>query len=368
MRLVRGAGLLLLLGGSAQTWCQATATGLSLEAETQRVSAFLDGQLADDEKAAVAHRGAAAHTLARWLVRASAPLPWTDGAWRFGAFADSQAWVMGDSVRALAFLNNKEVGSQNASHGFNVQSQFMRRTGLTLSTTWEAAILQSHNLHVTTQLKYYAVNEFKASHVRGALTETVAGAIGLQAQTVEQNLGGQTLFVKPDRTLGHGFALDASVKLINAEGSFLAIAVEDLGPAVTLPSVLRTSQSANTNTVSFDANGYIHFAPLLSGQYASEQIRVVFAPTWSAALAWRLNSRWDWLASAESTQTVHQVSSGLRLSSNGQQFTGLIHVGKDLPGSLEVAWRSKWTTLAIRADALSPQFARIWGMKATVLF
>ncbi len=367
MRLVRGA-CLWLLAGSAHMGCQALDSGFALEAESLRVSSFLDGQLADDEKAVVAHSRAPAHTLARTRLRASAPVPWTDRSWRMGAFADSQAWVIGDSVRALAFYNNKEAGSQNASHLFDAQSQFMRRTGLTLGTSWETALGQSHNLQVTTQLKYYAVNEFKASHVRGALTETVAGAIGLQAQTVEQNLGGQSLFVKPDRALGHGFALDAALTLTNAQGSHLTFAVEDFGPAVTLPSVLRTTQNANTNTVSYDANGYIHFAPLLTGQYASEQIRVVFAPTWSAALAWRLKPNLEWLASAESTQTVHQISSGLRLESNGQQFTGLIHLGKDLPGSLEVAWKSKWTALAIRADALSPQYARVWGVKASVQF
>lgn len=367
MRLVRGA-CLWLLAGLAHMGCQAQAAGFALEAESLRVSSFLDGKLADDEKAAVAQANAAAHTLARTLLRASAPVPWTDGSWRMGAFADSQAWIMGNSVRALAFYNNKEVGTQNASHAFDVQSQFMRRTGLTLGATWETAVLQSHQLALAAQLKYYAVNEFKASHVRGALTETVAGSIGLQAQTVEQNLGGQSLFVTPERALGYGFALDAALKLANAQGSHLTLAVEDWGPAVTLPSVLRTTQSANTNTVSFDANGYIHFAPLLTGQYASEQIRVVFAPTWSASLAWRLKPDLEWLASAESTQSVHQISSGLRLGSNGQQFTALVHFGKDLPASVEVGWQGKWARLAIRADALSPQFARIWGMKASVQF
>ena len=357
---------MLLWAASINAWGQAALTGPRFEAESLRVSSFLDGHLVSDEKAMVAHAQATAHTLAQTRIRISVPVPFVDSAWQVGAFTDSQAWVMGDSVRALAFFNNQQVASQNASYGFDVQSQSIRRTGVTLATSWEMALPQAFALQLATQVKYFSVDEFKASHVRGSLTETVAGAVGLQAQTVEQHLGGQSLFVKPERVLGYGLALDAALKLVNGRGSHVTLAVEDLGPAITLPSVLRTSQNANTQTVSYDTNGYIHFAPLLTGQYAIERLQVVFAPTWSTAWVWQLRPGLHVLASAQTTQTVQQVSAGLTMSAMGQLFTGKIHGGKELPASLELAWTSKHIALAWRADALSPHQARVWGVAASL--
>lgn len=344
------------------------AQGLRLEASQLRLSGFLDGVLAQDEKAYVAHPNSPASLLAKAIVAIDAPLPFIPGRWRVGVFADSQTLASGTGVRALAFVNNQEVGRPGDQHGIDVRAQHMRRRGLSLEGQWQWALSAKSDLTLAVKGKAFSVTDFKASQVQGVLAVGLTGNVGLQAQSREEALGGQSLFVPTQPTLGQGVAVDFALRWQDASGHHVEGSIRDFGPAAMLPSVLRTTQKANTQTVSFDSNGYLHFAPVLSGQYTNVPVEASYAPTWSVKGGWAFKPGWQLLAGATQTGAVDYQEVGFSVATATGHWRAQILSGSTLPLALELAWRHGPFQLAWQGDTLSPASARVWGFKAVVQF
>jgi hypothetical protein len=170
------------------------------------------------------------------------------------------------------------------------------------------------------------------------------------------------LFVNPPKILGWGGSLDFSLRADGQDGSFFHAAVEDLAPPITLKSVLRHERNANTNNVSFDADGYIQFAPLISGRYADQRVRLRLPPTLHTQVGRRLTPSITGIAGWQSTKSIDQFSLGLQWNLQNHQFTSTVFTGSNMPASVELRWQNSHFHLAWRADALSPSKARVWGI------
>jgi hypothetical protein len=343
-------------------------TGVVFRLQELRVSGFLDGNLLADDRAPVVHPNAAGLTYAIAQAETSFPVPGLDQSWRLGAFVGAQAWIKTDAVRALAFVNNKEQADENASYPLSVSYQSARRVGLSIAKTVTIDLPQFSSAVLLTRARWFAIDRFKAGQADGSLIETASGQLGVQAEVTQYQLGGTSLFINPAKVLGWGATLDLGIRLQDHDGNYATLSVTDLGPAVRLPSVLYTNRKANTNNVSYDANGYVQYAPLIKGQYSPASYKVRFTPTLITEGGWKLNPRLHLITKLESTAPVHQIAIGGALNFYQQTLESLAYLGKGVPSSLSLAWRFKYGEIGWRGDRLSPSRARVWGLTAGVRF
>ena len=214
----------------------------------------------------------------------------------------------------------------------------------------------------------FAVDEYKSVGAAGVLSDGNNGALGLQATVREDEMGRQSPFVRPVKVLGWGVSLDAALEGGSADALQWRLAVKDLGPSVRLKNLLGNDRSIDTNTVSFDADGYVQFAPAISGRYSQRSAQLKMEPEWSAAAALaldggrRLEGAVLWHGVRKELSLGHEWSAqGYRLAISG-------HVLRDMPASLSVRVAGPFWSVAWRADCLKPGKARIWGLSADMRF
>ena len=356
----------LIVGGACAAQAQ-TDTGLVVQFHQSRVSGFLDGNLLADGEAAVAHPNA--DGLSYVTVQLQTSFPFGLGPnWRMGAFVGAQAWIKTDAVRAAAFINNKEQADEDATYPLNVSYQVAGRKGLSLAKTTPLDWPQFASAQLVARARVFVVDRFKAGQSDGTLIETASGRLGLQTNVNQYQLGGTSTFINPAITLGRGATFDLGLHLEDHDGNYGIVSIADVGPAIRLSSVLRTDRKANTNNVSYDANGYVQYAPLIRGQYSAASYRFRFTPTLLAEGGLKVSPNLHMIARLESTAPVHQIAVGSVLNVYQQRIETVAYLGPGIPASVGIDWRFKYGSIGWRGDRLSLSRARVWGITASLHF
>ena len=358
----------LLAGAACAAHAQAqTDTGLVVQFHQSRVSGFLDGNLLADGESVVAHPNADGLSYATMQLQTSFPFGLGPN-WRLGAFVGAQAWIKTDAVRAAAFINNKEQADENAAYPLNISYQVASRRGLSLAKTTPLDLPQFASSLLVVRARVFVVDRFKAGQSDGTLIETASGQLGLQANVNQYQMGGTSPFINPAKTLGRGATFDLGLHLEDHDGNYGIVSIADVGPAVRLSSVLRTDRKANTNNVSYDANGYAQYAPLIKGQYSAASYRFRFTPTLLAEGGLKVSPNLHMIARLESTAPVHQIAVGGVLNVYQQRVETVAYLGPGIPASLGIDWRFKYGNIGWRGDRLSLSRARVWGITASLHF
>ena len=350
-----------------QAWAQSAADGLQpgqwrIDAEQTRFSALLDGRLLDDEKSAVRHETDRVDSWARSQWRAS----WhpKDGPWdlQWAAFADAQVHAEGTGGGAAARINNQVVGAPGTRYPFALDSVKYRRLGVSASRAIEGRAAGLLPTHWTVGGSVFAVDQFKSADARGVLEDRAGANLALQANVVENELGKQGTFIRPEKILGWGLAVDVSAVWGQMDTDFLRLSVKDLGPSVRLSQLLGTDRTINTDTVSFDADGYIQFAPAINGQYANRKASVRIKPEVRLDAGWQQRPGQRWLGSLvkhgarqEAALVYQQALAGYRLDVG-------VHALANMPGSISLGLFAPRWGVSWRGDSVRPSKARIWGL------
>ena len=336
--------------------------------EQMRMSAVLDGDLLDDDKSAVRHAHGAVNSWARAGARLEAGSEDANGVvLQWSAFLDSQVHVKGSGAATAARLNNRVPGAPGQTYPFDFTSVKFGRKGVGVQRSGLVSA-GGGQMRWTLGANAFAVDEYKSVDAAGVLSDGNNGALGLQATVREDEMGRQSPFVRPVKVLGWGVSLDAALEGGSADALQWRLAVKDLGPSVRLKNLLGNDRSIDTNTVSFDADGYVQFAPAISGRYSQRSAQLKMEPEWFAAAALaldggrRLEGAVLWHGVRKELSVGHEWSAqGYRLAMSG-------HVLRDMPASLSVRVAGPFWSVAWRADRLKPGKARIWGLSADVRF
>lgn len=339
-----------------------------ISAEQTRLSALLDGYLLDDEQSAVRHQTDAVDSWARseWRVAWRPQNALWDLQW--AAFNDTQVHVNGSGGRAAARINNQVADFPTTRYPFDLDSVKYRRWGLSASRAIVGAADGWQPNRWTLGGSVFAVDRFKSTDAQGVLEDRAGGNLALQANVMENELGKQSTFIRPEKILGWGLALDVSALWGQLDTDYLSLSVQDLGPSVRLSEVLGTDRTINTDTVSFDEDGYIQFAPAINGVYVNRKARVRIEPEWRLDAGWRQRPGQRWLGSLikhgarqEAAVVYQQALAGYRLD------VGL-HALADMPGSVSLGWFGPRWGFSWRGDRFSPDKARIWGVSGHMAF
>lgn len=367
---------------SSRLWCapflglfaviaQAEEPVWAVELEQARLSAVINGELLDDERSLTASDTDSARSWARnslHLRRSAEAAGRRASEW--SGFVVQEVHVRGRGVQAGVRLN-QDSGLQGTAYPFNVNSTQHRRWGLSwrheAAQVWTAPLVGPVQWHVGASA--FVVDRFKSITAEGVLTDGAAGRLSLQARTREDELGGTSSFVQPAKPLGWGATLDAGVQGGAAGSLQWALEVRDLGPKVRLRHVLGEDKTINTDTVSFDADGYTNFAPAIRGRYTDRAAKLRIEPEWRAHFSHPLGAR----GQIQSALLLHGARQEWSLGyahpmTANQRITVTGFALRDMPASLGVRWDARHFSVAWRGDRLKTSRARIWVLEGGLRF
>lgn len=360
-------GFLFIVCAQAQSLPLYDQDSIRTELSQFRASTFIGGANQHDEPIIPSQPNTAPTTRASIKASVSYAPAWGYG-WRAGVFAASHAWMQGtpSSTNAVIVANRSAKPSTNASHAFDVVQQSMQRYGFSLgkeiASNWLGGAVISGAAHV------FAVNAFREISVSGVLTESANGDLGLVSNNAQYKLGGEAVFISPPKTLGKGTSIDLGLRWGDTNGSHVAVQLADIVSYVRLDHVLQTNTRINTNKVSFDANGYIQFAPIISGKNADVPYQPRLHPVASVSGAYRLSPSWAVIAGMESAHPMTELSLGGKYNKASQSIQAQLFVSRDVPASLGISWHTRYLSLSWRGDRLSADKAKVWGISGQVRF
>lgn len=367
---------------SSRLWCvpllslvaviaQAEELVWAVELEQARLSAVINGDLLDDERSLTASGTESARTWARnslHLRRTGEVVGRRGSEW--SAFMVQEVHIRGRGVQAGVRLN-QDSGLEGTAYSFNVNSVQHRRWGLSwhhqAAQVWTAPLVGPVQWHVGASA--FVVDRFKSITAEGVLTDGAAGRLGLQARTREDELGGTSSFVQPDKPLGWGATLDAGVQGGEAGSLQWALEVRELGPKIRLRHVLGEDKTIDTDTVTFDAEGYTNFAPAIRGRYTDRAAKLRIEPEWRARFSQPLGGR----GQIQSALVLHGARKEWSLGyaypvTADQRITVTGFALRDMPASLGVRWDARHISLAWRGDRLKASKALIWVLEGGLRF
>lgn len=358
-----GAGcVFLLLGASAaqgQKFDNELAPGQwSANASYSRFSAVVDGQLLADEKSPLRNAGDNAHSWGRAQARLSWQPERSLGGMRWSAFVDSQIHIDANGGDVVRRINNGGTGVLGNTYPFSAESIQYRRVGMSASRPVDLGVAGRWNVGGSV----FVVDQFKSIDAQGVLRDGAAGALGLQANLAENRLGATSSFIRPDKVLGWGVGLDVSALWGDPSSTYLTASVRDIGPALELKQVLSTEKKINTNTLSFDSNGYVQFAPAITGTYSNQSVQFHIKPELSLEAGYQYRVDQRWVSGLIWHGTRQEINAKLQQAVAGHHLELGVHALANMPVSVSlVVHGTKWS-FAWRGDQLSPSQARIWSI------
>ncbi len=360
-------GLCFVTFAQAQNLQLQNENDIRAELSLLRASKLIDGAHQHDEQIIPSQLNTAPTTRASVKANMSYAPAWGHG-WRAGVFAASHAWMQGmpSSANAVIVANRNAKPISNASHPFDVVQQSMQRYGFSVGKAFASSWLGGAAISGTARV--FAVNAFREISASGVLTESANGDLGLVSNSWKQQLGGEAPFISPPKTLGKGASIDLGLRWGDTNGSHVAVQLADIASYVRLDHVLQTNTRINTNKVSFDANGYIQFAPIISGKNADVPYQPKLHPVATVAGAYLLSPAWTVLAGIESAHPLTELSIGSKYSTESQSIQAQLFVSRDIPASLGISWHTRYLSLSWRGDKLAADKAKVWGISGQVRF
>lgn len=366
--LLATAATLQLLPAAASAHEALLPGEIQFSSDQLRLSTFADGALLADSRAKIAYQDATPSALSTGSLRAAWGLTRWPG-WTAEVFGRQETRIAGSggTLAAVATFNSdRNAKGTGVALPFSVNAQTMRRVGLGLGHTF------STNLPGTPVValsgRAFAVDKFRSVEADGIVTEATNGDLGLRAYLLDHKLGGDSDYIHPAKTLGYGFAIDVSSLWGSLDQSYLFVAAQDIGPDVRIKHVLQTRKNINTNTVSYDANGHIQFAPIVNGKYTDTSVSAKQYPRFVINGAQKIDKKLSALLLVNSSHPITDVGIGFRWLASDHSWQATVHGGSQLPTSLALNWRYRAVNLQWRGDSLSPSKARVWGLSATLRF
>lgn len=333
-----------------------------IDAQQTRFSNLLDGHLLDDEKSPVQNvtdridSWARSEWRATWKPQAA---PW-DLQW--AAFVDAQVHMEGSGGRAAARINNQVMGASGARYPFKLEGVKYRRLGMFASRAFDGAGVGLKPNRWTVGASVFAVDQFKSFDVRGVLEDRPAGGLTLETNVIENELGKRSAFIRPEKILGWGLAVDVSAVWGRLEADFLRLSVEDMGAPVRLSQLLGTDRTINTDTISFDPDGYIQFAPIINGVNTNRKATVRIKPELRVEAGWQPRTGQRWLGRLVKHGARQEVALVYQRALAGYRLSVGAHALSNMPGSVSVGLGGSDWGVSWRGDHIHPGQARVWSL------
>lgn len=211
--------------------------------------------------------------------------------WRVGAFQRQEALV--DSSRGATdiFLIYKSRSQAAAGQMFAVDAgyQAFDATGWRLDKAWRWNMADDKIITFGVGYSILQGHRVRAGSANGSVTSLGAGKYSYTLGFNEADTRKIYPFQTPGQPEGQGDAWDIGVSLKDGSGLRLDILANDLLANIRWRDIPSTTARANTGVTTTDANGYIVYAPTLSGRNFRRDFTQELPPRYAvgAELPWR---------------------------------------------------------------------------------
>lgn len=196
--------------------------------------------------------------------RAEAGASWNT--WRIAALYRKEVFIESSrGITDMVYYNKQHISvPAGQSFGINLRVEGFDADGIRLDKGF--ALTSSNNMAVSAGIGLSLLHgkSVRIGRADGTAASTVTGYT--YNATVEDSYSKATYpFIRNATPIGHGYAVDAGIKLAWTDGSLLELSANDLIGEMRWDNMPHTIMTANSDTLARDASGYIYFNPTVSG-------------------------------------------------------------------------------------------------------
>jgi hypothetical protein len=187
--------------------------------------------------------------------------------WRLGFEVRQDAYLVTDraSLDAFYLYQQKQKPAPPASFALQAQYFSWRAQGLRIGHRFDGPRIGGRAGSIELSAAAYGKQQLRERSVRGTLTYPQADTYGFSASHVDADSRMTYPFMggAPSAS-GAGLSLAATLPL--AAAWTLRVQADDVASRLRWKNLPVNSESLNSETTSYDENGYVHYHPLLSGR------------------------------------------------------------------------------------------------------
>lgn len=203
--------------------------------------------------------------------------------WRLGAELRQDAWLSTNRESLDAFHLYQQKRKPAAPASFVLQGQYFswKALGLRAGYTFDGPRIGTRTASFEISGAVYGNQRLRERSVDGVLAYPQSGTYGFAATHIDANSRMTYPFMgDPARASGAGLSLAATLPLLDAWT--LRLQADDLASRLRWTNLPINTETLTSEVKSYDGNGYINFAPMLSGRKRQET-RSFRVPRYTAA-------------------------------------------------------------------------------------
>jgi hypothetical protein len=219
------------------------------------------------------------------------------GRWRLGAELRQDAWLGADreSLDAYTLYQQKRKPAPPASFALRAQYFSWKAQGLRAGYTFDGPRFGTRTGTVEISGAVYGKQRLREQSVDGVLTYARDGSYGFDATHVDVN----DRMIYPfmgDAPSASGASLSVGATLPLLDAWTLRLQADDVASRLRWKNLPVNTETLKSNVTSYDADGYLNFAPMLSGRKQQVERSVRIPRYTAAALDYRSG---DWGAGVQ---------------------------------------------------------------------
>ena len=212
--------------------------------------------------------------------------------WRLGLELRQDAILATDRASLDAYYLYQQKRKPTPPASFALQARYFswQAQGLRLGYTFDGPRIGGRTGSIALSGAVYGKQRLRERSVQGTLTYPQADTFGFAATHTDANSGMTYPFMgDAPSASGAGLSLAATLPLLDAWT--LRVQADDLASRLRWKNLPLNTESLASNVTSYDANGYVNYAPLLSGrkQQVDRSFRI---PRYTAAALDYRNGDW----------------------------------------------------------------------------
>jgi hypothetical protein len=280
--------------------------------------------------------------------------------WRLGVELRQDAFLATDrdSLDAYYMFQQKSKPAPPAS--FTLQAQYFswQAQGLRLGYLFDGPRIGARASSIELSGAVYGKQRLRERSVRGALTYPQAKAYGFSATHIDANDRMTYPFMgEAPSAAGAGLSLAATLPLFDAWT--LRVQADDLASRLRWKNLPVNTETLNSNVGSYDANGYVNYRPLLSGQKRQVERSFRIPRYTAAALDYRYQ---DWGAGVQVARYAGETIPTFSVSRRFGWLTVLGNVETRFD-SAGIGLEAGNLRLMLQSDKLDPDRAKVRSLQ-----
>jgi hypothetical protein len=232
--------------------------------------------------------------------------------WRLGVEVRQDAYLVTDraSLDAFYLYQQKQKPAPPASFALQADYFSWRAQGVRIGRSFDGPRIGARPASFELSAAVYGRQRLRERSIRGSLTYPQAGVYGFAASHVDTDSRMRYPFMgAAPRASGAGLSLVATLPLLDAWT--LRVQADDFASRLRWKDLPVNTESLNSESASYDANGYVNYRPLLSGRRRQVERSLRIPRYNAAALDYRYD---DWGAGVQVVRYAGETIPTLSLS------------------------------------------------------